>query len=62
LLIRYRRTEDGRPVAKAVVYTQAEHRIERSALDPDALRITERLRENGHEAYIVSAAAPRTST
>ena len=56
MLIRYRRSEDGRPVAKAVVYTQNEHRIDRSRVDPDALRIVERLRENGHEAYIVGGA------
>jgi poly(A) polymerase len=56
LLIRYRRSADGKPVAKAVVYTQEEHRINRSAIDPDALRIVERLRENGHEAYIVGGA------
>jgi poly(A) polymerase len=56
LLIRYRRSEDGRPVAKAVVYTEAEHRIEKGRLDPDAVRIIERLRENGHEAYIVGGA------
>src|SRR5208337_1517828 len=30
--------------------------IERSGIDPDALRILERLRENGHEAYIVGGA------
>ena len=56
MLIRYRRSADGKPVAKAVVYTQDEHRIDRSRLDPDALRIVERLRENGHEAYIVGGA------
>ena len=56
MLIRYRRSEDGRLLAKAVVYTQAEHKIERSGIDPDALRIVERLRENGHEAYIVGGA------
>lgn len=56
MLIRYRRSEDGKPVAKAVVYTQAEHKIERSGIDPDALRIVDRLRENGHEAYIVGGA------
>jgi poly(A) polymerase len=56
LLIRYRRSEDGKPVAKAVVYTQPEHRINRGGVDPDALRIVERLRENGHEAYIVGGA------
>lgn len=56
MLIRYRRSEDGRPVAKAVVYTQNEHRIEKGRIDPDAVRIVERLRENGHEAYIVGGA------
>ncbi len=56
MLIRYRRTEDGRAVAKALVYTEAEHRIDRSRIDPDAVRIIERLRENGHEAYIVGGA------
>ncbi len=56
MLIRYRRSEDGKLLAKAVVYTQAEHKIERSGIDPDALRIVERLRENGHEAYIVGGA------
>jgi poly(A) polymerase len=43
-------------VAKAVVYTQQEHRIDRGRLDPDALRIVDRLRESGHEAYIVGGA------
>jgi poly(A) polymerase len=56
LLIRYRRSEDGKAVARALVYTQEEHRIDRSRVDPDALRIVERLRENGHEAYIVGGA------
>jgi poly(A) polymerase len=56
LLIRYRRSPDGKPVAKALVYTQKEHHIEKSRLDPDAVRIVERLRENGHEAYIVGGA------
>jgi poly(A) polymerase len=56
LLIRYRRSADGKPVAKALVYTQAEHRINRGGVDPDALRIVERLRESGHEAYIVGGA------
>ena len=56
MLIRYRRSEDGRPVAKALVYTQAEHRIDKAGIDPDALRIVQRLRENGQEAYIVGGA------
>ncbi|MDP3179748.1 MAG: polynucleotide adenylyltransferase PcnB [Spirochaetaceae bacterium] len=56
MLTRYRRTEDGRVAAKALVYTQAEHRIDRSGIDPDALRIVGRLHEAGHEAYIVGGA------
>lgn len=56
MLIRYRRAENGKPVAKAVVYTAGEHGIDRSGIDPDAIRIIERLRENGHEAYIVGGA------
>lgn len=56
MLIRYRRSEDGRPEAKAVVYTQAEHRIDASKIDPEAVRILERLREYGHEAYLVGGA------
>jgi len=56
LLIRYRRAENGKPVAKAVVYTAVEHGIDRSGIDPDAIRVIERLRENGHEAYIVGGA------
>jgi poly(A) polymerase len=56
LLIRYRRSENGKPVAKAVVYTAGEHGIDRAGIDPDAIRIIERLRENGHEAYVVGGA------
>jgi poly(A) polymerase len=56
LLIRYRRSEDGKPVAKALVYTQAEHRIDAARVDPEAVRIVERLHENGHEAYLVGGA------
>jgi poly(A) polymerase len=56
LLIRYRRSDDGKPVAKALVYTKAEHGIGLAGIDPDAVRVIERLRENGHEAYIVGGA------
>ncbi len=56
MLIRYRRNEDGSPVAKALVYTEPEHHIDRSKVDPDAIRIVQRLRENGQEAYIVGGA------
>lgn len=56
MLIRYRRSENGQPEAKALVYTQAEHRIDKSRIDVDALRIIERLRESGHAAYLVGGA------
>ncbi len=56
VFIRYRRSEDGKPVAKALVYTRTEHGIDRAKIDPDAIRIIEHLRNNGHEAYIVGGA------
>ena len=56
MLIRYRRSEDGKAIARALVYTAEEHRIDRGKIDPDAIRIVERLRESGHEAYIVGGA------
>jgi poly(A) polymerase len=41
---------------KAEVYTLEEHRIDRNLIDPDALRIINRLKANGHEAYLVGGA------
>ncbi len=43
-------------MAKALVYTQAEHGIDPALIDPEALRILDRLRENGHESYLVGGA------
>jgi poly(A) polymerase len=56
LLIRYHKGPDGRPVKKAFVYTAPEHGIDPRSVDPDAVRIIERLRHNGHAAYIVGGA------
>ena len=56
LLIRYRKTGEGKVVARALVYTAEEHAIDSTKVDHDARRIVERLRENGHEAYIVGGA------
>jgi poly(A) polymerase len=56
LRIRYSAEKDGRPVKKAVVYTQEEHGINFADVDPDAVHITERLRANGYETYIVGGA------
>ena len=56
LRIRYSAAADGRPQKKAFVYTKGEHKIEKKDVDPDALRIVERLRSSGHETYIVGGA------
>jgi poly(A) polymerase len=56
LLIRYRTSPEGKHIARALVYTSEEHRIDLKGVDPDALRIVQRLREQGHESYIVGGA------
>jgi len=56
LLIRYRKTDEGKVVARALVYTADEHGIDPAKVDFDARRIIERLRESGHEAFIVGGA------
>ncbi|TFG80106.1 MAG: polynucleotide adenylyltransferase PcnB, partial [Spirochaetales bacterium] len=56
LLIRYHTGPDGKPVKKAIVYTQKEHGIAQRTVDHDAVRIVERLRQNGHATYIVGGA------
>jgi poly(A) polymerase len=54
--IRYSATKDGKPTKKAVVYTGDEHGISLADVDPDAVRITGRLKEAGFETYIVGGA------
>jgi poly(A) polymerase len=56
LRIRYSAEEDGKPVKRAVVYTQNEHGINFSDVDSEAVFITERLQANGYETYIVGGA------
>jgi poly(A) polymerase len=56
LRIRYSTEKDGRPVKKAIVYTQDEHGIDLSKVDTDAVMIVKRLRANGFETYIVGGA------
>lgn len=56
MFIRYRRSENGAPEAKAYVYTAQEHMIDPRSVDPDAIGIVQRLKSNGHEAYIVGGA------
>ena len=56
VFIRYRRDGNGNPVPHAYVYTEKEHGIDRSKIDPDAARIIERLKSAGQQAYIVGGA------
>ncbi len=56
MLVRYQNGPDGKPVKKAIVYTQNEHGIDPKAVDPEAVRIIDRLRQNGHVGYIVGGA------
>ncbi|MDR2394594.1 MAG: polynucleotide adenylyltransferase PcnB [Treponema sp.] len=54
--IRYATEQDGRSVKKAIVYTQDEHGITFSAVDPKAVYVVERLQSSGYETYIVGGA------
>jgi poly(A) polymerase len=56
LRIRYATSSDGRLVKKALVYTNDEHQIQRSRVDTDAIHIVRRLKDAGHETYIVGGA------
>ena len=56
MLVRYQNGPDGKPVKKAIVYTEREHGIDPRSVDQDAVRIVERLRRSGHAAYIVGGA------
>ena len=53
---RYSTEENGKLIRKATVYTQDEHRINYSDVDPQAVYIIERLQANGFETYIVGGA------
>ena len=53
---RYSTEGNGRPVRKAAVYTQDEHRINFADVDSQAVQITERLQAHGYETYIVGGA------
>ncbi|WP_177528677.1 polynucleotide adenylyltransferase PcnB [uncultured Treponema sp.] len=56
MLIRYSADSKGKPVQKAVIYTKTEHNISLKSIDPDALYVISRLRENCFDAYIVGGA------
>jgi len=54
--IRYKLTKSGKRIPIAKIYTIEEHGIGRNAIDRDALKITNRLQDSGHEAYVVGGA------
>lgn len=56
MFIRYRRDKKGKPVEQALIYTEHEHGIKKAMIDPEAIRIIERLKSAGHQAYIVGGA------
>ncbi|MDC7234479.1 MAG: polynucleotide adenylyltransferase PcnB [Spirochaetales bacterium] len=56
MLIRYGKNSKGRLIRQAKVYTLDEHGISRRKLDHDALKVTDRLRAAGYQAYIVGGA------
>jgi poly(A) polymerase len=53
---RYSTAKNGKPIKKALVYTREEHGIPLSNVDPDAIRIVDRLKESGFDTYIVGGA------
>ncbi len=54
--IRYCTGNNGKLIKKALIYTSGEHGISPSMVDADARRILRRLKEHGHQAYIVGGA------
>jgi len=56
LRFRYSTEGYGKPVKKAAVYTLNEHKINFQDVDSNAVYITERLKSNGYETYIVGGA------
>lgn len=59
MLVRFniRTKPDGRTVrTKGLVYTLEEHAIGRDKIDSDAVRLIQRLRQAGHQGYVVGGA------
>jgi len=56
LLIRYGTSSTGKRVALARIYTKKDHEINKSLMDRDAVKITQRLSDSGYDAYIVGGA------
>ena len=56
MLYRYSHNKKGRPIKTAVIYTENEHCIKNSLIDPDAIKTIKVLRDFGYDAYIVGGA------
>ncbi len=56
MLYRYSQNKKGRPVKTAMIYTENEHCIKNSLIDPNAVKTIRMLRDYGFEAYIVGGA------
>jgi poly(A) polymerase len=56
LLIRYGSSATGKRVAIARIYTKEDHGINKSLMDKDAVKITQKLSDSGYDAYIVGGA------
>lgn len=56
MFIRYHRDKNGKLIQQAVVYTEREHGIAQDAIDADAIKVIERLKEAGFKAFIVGGA------
>lgn len=56
MLVRYSHDKNGRTVKKAVIYTQSDHKIDRRMIDGDVMRIIQKLRNFGYDAYLVGGA------
>ena len=59
MLVRFsiQKTPDGQEFRrKALVYTLEEHGVDRSRIDPDAVRVIQRLRQAGYQGYVVGGA------
>ena len=56
MLIRYGISSTGKRVAIARIYTKDDHGIDKSLMDKDAVRITQKLTDSGFDAYIVGGA------
>lgn len=56
MLTRYSPDSRGKAVRSALIYTKAEHGIQKDHIDPEAIRIINHLRYHGFEGYIVGGA------